>query len=53
MNKVVINYGGLSKLVAFFPGLDVTELNQLLQSIFGLSETVLGFESEVRHLETQ
>ena len=48
MNKVIVLHKDLRKVVAFFSGLDVVELSELLHSIFNFNENILGFESEVR-----
>jgi hypothetical protein len=47
ITRVNITHANTTKAVAFYPGLDPTEIIELLQSVFNISDTVLGFQTKV------
>ena len=44
---VEVTDGRSTKKVALYSGINVSELTDLLQTVFGSSESILGFQSNV------
>lgn len=47
ITKVNIHHANSSKTVAFSPGLDPLEIVEILQSVFNISDSILGFLTKV------
>lgn len=43
----VISQGNVKKSVALYSGIDISEVVDLLQTVFNLSDPVIGFQTDV------